>query len=91
MDSLKRSMVFKRQPFQWRISRGFKVKLLQKIENRESIDSEDIVQLYSLSVKVAKERDELKTATDNFIKRDTPKARASDLYNIPGGVNSTVG
>jgi hypothetical protein len=70
---------------------AFKVKLLQKLENQESIGSEDILQLHSLGEKAAKERDEIKTATENFIRSEAPKARASDLFSIPGGVNSTMG
>jgi len=68
-----------------------KVKLLQKIENRENVTSEDILQLHSLGEKAAKERDEIKTATENFISSEAPKARASDLFSIPGGVNSATG
>lgn len=70
---------------------AIKVKLLQKIENGENVTSEDILQLHSLGEKAAKERDEMKTATENFIRSEAPKARASDLFSIPGGVNSTTG
>jgi len=70
---------------------AIKVKLLQKIENGENVASEDILQLHSLGEKAAKERDEIKTATENFIRSEAPKARASDLFSIPGGVNSTTG
>lgn len=54
---------------------AIKVKLLQKIGNGENVTSEDILQLHSLGEKAAKERDEMKTATENFIRSEAPSVR----------------
>ena len=70
---------------------ALKDKLLKKLQNKEKVLEEDIIEFGALGVKVAKERDDLKNATEQFIKDGAPIPRASDLWAIADGVNSTQG
>ena len=70
---------------------ALKDKLLKKLQNKEKVLEEEINELGALGMKVAKERDDLKNAFEQFIKDGAPIPRASDLYAIPDGVNSTQG
>ena len=70
---------------------ALKDKLLQKLQNNEKVLEEDIIEFGASGVKVAKERDDLMNATEQFIKDGAPIPRASDLWAIADGVNSTQG
>jgi len=70
---------------------SMQAKLLQKIHNNENFIERDVIELTTLAVKVSEERGCLKSTVEDFIKSDDPKPRASDLWAIPVGVNSTQG
>ena len=70
---------------------ALKDKLLKKLQNKEKVLEEEINELGALGMKVAKERDDLMNATEQFIKDGAPIPRASDMWSIAGGVNSTEG
>ena len=70
---------------------ALKDKLLKKLQNKEKVLEEEINELGALGMKVAKERDDLMNATEQFIKDGAPIPRASDMWSIADGVNSTQG